>query len=160
MSIHNRNLRTLTPKKYYSGLTQKQKQTRKKEIARFSKMNWTDSNAYAGFKTNVLGSIKIKTKTKTSQYTRAWRKRFPNDFSLVQKANATGVPVRFLRESFNRGMAAWRTGHRPGASQHSWAFARVHSLLLCGKTRYGADADIVRRASRASRKAKRWFSHC
>jgi hypothetical protein len=35
-------------------------------------------------------------------------------------------------------MAAWKTGHRPGASQQQWAFARVNSMLTGGK----ADPDL------------------
>jgi hypothetical protein len=80
--------------------------------------------------------------------------------SLEDRAAATGVPVRFLRESYNRGMAAWRTGHRPGATQQQWGYARVSSFLLCGKTHYTTDADLVKEASAASSKAKAWFKRC
>jgi hypothetical protein len=41
-------------------------------------------------------------------------------------------------------MAAWRTGHRPGATQQQWGYARVHSFLLCGKTHYTTDSDLVK----------------
>ena len=34
-----------------------------------------------------------------------------------------------LKKVFDRGMAAWKGGHRPGASQHQWAFARVNSFI-------------------------------
>ena len=42
-------------------------------------------------------------------------------------------------------MAAWRTGHRPGASQQAWAYARVSSFLTKGKTYYTADADLAKK---------------
>ncbi len=85
---------------------------------------------------------------------------FPEAKSLTQKAKATGVPVRFLQESYDRGLAAWRTGHRPGATGQQWGYARVHSLLMCGKTHYGPDSDLVREAKAASAEARRWFGRC
>jgi Family of unknown function (DUF5824) len=78
---------------------------------------------------------------------------------LKQKAIVTGVPLPLITESYNRGMAAWRTGHRPGATEQQWGYARVHSMLLCGKTHYSTDSDIVRRA-RKTAKGKKWFQRC
>ena len=72
----------------------------------------------------------------------------------------TGVPLKFIQESYNRGMAAWRTGHRPGATQQQWGYARVSSMLLCGKTYYTADADVVKRAKEESSEARKWFKRC
>ena len=44
---------------------------------------------------------------------------------------------------FDRGMAAWKTGHRPGTTPHQWAFARVNSYVSKGKgTYHGADKDL------------------
>ena len=57
---------------------------------------------------------------------------------LVNKSEKSGVPYGILKKSYDRGMAAWRTGHRPGASQQQWAFARVNSMLTGGK----ADPDL------------------
>lgn len=69
----------------------------------------------------------------------------------------TGVPERFLKESYDRGLAAWRTGHRPGATQGQWGYARVSSLLLLGKTAYTTDSDLVEEAKKSSAKARQWF---
>ena len=33
---------------------------------------------------------------------------------LVNKSEKSGVPYSILKKSYDRGMAAWRTGHRPG----------------------------------------------
>jgi hypothetical protein len=44
-------------------------------------------------------------------------------------------------------MAAWRTGHRPGATEQQWGYARVYSFLLKGKTYYTADADLANKSS-------------
>ena len=52
---------------------------------------------------------------------------------LVNKQKQTGVPYSILKKSYDRGMAAWKGGHRPGATQQQWAFARVNSMLTGGK---------------------------
>ena len=57
---------------------------------------------------------------------------------LVKKSEKTGVPYGILKKSYDRGMAAWRTGHRPGTTPQQWAFARVNSMLTGGK----ADPDL------------------
>lgn len=55
--------------------------------------------------------------------------------ALKNKAEKTGAPVSALRAIYNKGLAAWRTGHRPGASAHQWAMARVNSVLTGGPAR-------------------------
>ncbi len=142
------------PHKYYAGLTRKQKIQRKKEIEKYGALSWKDPKAYVGFKTDRYGS------RKTSSYTMSWRKRFPDAKSLQEKSNATGVPLHYIQDVYNRGLGAWRTGHRPGATEQQWGYARVHSFLLCGKTHYGPDSDLVRKAKRYSRKARSWFRAC
>jgi len=97
-------------------------------------------------------------KTKQSGYTAQWKSKFPEATSLTQKSEATGVPLRFIKESYNRGMAAWRTGHRPGATQQQWGYARVHSFLLCGKTHYSTDSDLVKKSMSSPNAAKWWAS--
>jgi hypothetical protein len=143
----------LWPHKYYRGLTRKKATERRKEILKFGAKDWKDPSAYVGFKTDK------GIKTKPSSYTSRFKKLFPDAKSLEEKAAATGVPVKYLEESFNRGLAAWAVGgHRPGATQAQWGYARVHSLLLKGKTYRTADADIAKRAIEESASAKKWFS--
>lgn len=142
------------PHKYYAGLTRKQALARKREIAKYGAKDWKDPSAYVGFKTDSYGH------RRTSSYTMKWRRRFPEATSLKAKAQASGVPLRFITDCYNRGLAAWRTGHRPGASEQQWGYARVHSFLMCGKTHYGPDADLVRKAKGASRRARQWFKQC
>jgi len=55
--------------------------------------------------------------------------------ALKNKAEKSGAPMSALRAIYNKGLAAWRTGHRPGASQHAWAMARVNSVLAGGPAR-------------------------
>ena len=45
---------------------------------------------------------------------------------LKKKAEKSGMPYSILKKVYDRGMAAWKGGHRPGASQQQWAFARVN----------------------------------
>jgi len=55
--------------------------------------------------------------------------------ALKNKAEKSGAPMGALRAIYNKDLAAWRTGHRPGASQHAWAMARVNSVLAGGPAR-------------------------
>lgn len=142
------------PHKYYRGLTRKKQRERKKEIAKFGALGTDDPKAYVGFKTD------IGVKTRKSSYTKSWNRRFPEAKSLEARSAATGVPLRFIKESYNRGMAAWRTGHRPGATQQQWGYARVSSFLLCGKTYETTDSDLARKAKAESSAAKAWWKKC
>ena len=139
------------PQKYYKGLSRRKKTQRLREISRFGKKDWKDPKAYVGFQTDK------GVKSKQSGYTAQWKTKFPEATSLAQKSEATGVPLRFIKESYNRGMAAWRTGHRPGATQQQWGYARVHSFLLCGKTHYSTDSDLVK-GSMGTKASKWWAS--
>lgn len=144
------------PPKYFAGLKRTTRKKRRAEIKRFGALHWKDPAAYVGFRTDR------GVKTRRSGYTAAWRQRFPEATSLEAKAAATGVPIQFLRASYNRGLAAWRTGHRPGATQQQWGYARVHSFLLCGKTARSTDSDLRREAITTSAAARSWFKgeHC
>lgn len=61
--------------------------------------------------------------------------------ALKNKAEKSGAPMGALRAIYDKGLAAWRTGHRPGASQHAWAMARVNSVLAGGPARKVDDAQ-------------------
>ena len=64
---------------------------------------------------------------------------------LKNKAKETGVPIGILRVIMRRGMAAWKTGHRPGATQVQWGYARVNSFLTKGDGTWGkADKDMAK----------------
>jgi hypothetical protein len=70
---------------------------------------------------------------------------------LAKKAEKSGIPVGILRQVYNRGMAAWKTGHRPGANQQQWAYARVNSFITKGKGTWGgADKDLASRVRKES----------
>ena len=60
---------------------------------------------------------------------------------LVKKAEKSGISYGILKKVYDRGMAAWRTGHRPGTTPQQWAFARVNSFITGGGARK-SDADL------------------
>ena len=68
----------------------------------------------------------------------------------VKKSEKSGVSYSILKQVYNRGMAAWRTGHRPGTTPQQWAFARVNSFLTGGGARK-ADADLWSKAKKSKK---------
>ena len=140
------------PPKYFKGLSKTRKAKRVQEIKKFGAMSHKNPKAYVGFSTNK------DVKTRKSSYTKKWNSLYPGVKSLKDRAKLTGVPLDLIEKCYNRGMAAWRTGHRPGATQQQWGYARVSSLLLGGKTAQTTDSDLVKEAIRRSTKAKKWYT--
>jgi hypothetical protein len=65
--------------------------------------------------------------------------------ALKKKEEETGVPMEFLRIIMRRGMAAWKSGHRPGATQQQWGYGRIGSFLTKQPGTWGgADADVAK----------------
>ena len=64
------------------------------------------------------------------------------DNSIAAKAKKTGISVGTLRKVYNRGVAAWNSGHRPGTTPQQWGHARVNSYINKGKTYHTADKDL------------------
>jgi len=63
---------------------------------------------------------------------------------LEKKADKSGMPYGILKQVFNRGVAAWRTGHRPGTNPTQWGYARVNSFVTKSKGTWGgADKDLA-----------------
>ena len=116
------------PLKYFRGL-----KTLKNVETRYIKMLKKD---YTDFKTDT------GIKTRTSSYTQRFRKKYPGVKSLREIAKATKIPLKTLETVYNRGLAAWRTGHRPGASPQAWGYARVHSYVMKGKTYQTANKNL------------------
>ena len=155
---------------YFKGLSPEEKKERERVIARRSKMDDDDPDAYKDFATDK------GEKTKPSKHTTKFKKMFgeagwkalkevwietkslkesPADKSLAKKAKKTGIPKGILKKVYDRGMAAWKTGHRPGASQQQWAHARVNSFATKGKGTWGgADKDLAAKARKAKKKKK------
>ena len=74
---------------------------------------------------------------------------------LEKKSDQTGVPYGILKKSYDRGVAAWRTGHRPGTTPQQWAFARVNSMLTGGKADPDLQAKIKAGGYKKKKKAKK-----
>lgn len=64
------------------------------------------------------------------------------DNSLSAKAAKSDISVGTLRKVYNRGVAAWNSGHRPGTTPQQWGHARVNSYINKGKTYHTADKDL------------------
>ena len=116
------------PLKYFRGLN-----TLKNVETRYKKMLKRD---YTPFKTDK------NVETKTSSYTSKFRKKYPGVTKPKDISKVTGIRLKTLKTVYDRGLAAWRTGHRPGASPQAWAYARVHSFVMKGKTYYTADKNL------------------
>ena len=52
------------------------------------------------------------------------------DASIKKKAEKTGIPFGILKKVYNRGVAAWKTGHRPGTTPQQWGYARVNAFIV------------------------------
>lgn len=64
--------------------------------------------------------------------------------SLKKKSEKTGMSVGILRKVYNRGVAAWKTGHRPGTTPEQWGHARVNSFITKSSGTWGkADKDLA-----------------
>ena len=49
-----------------------------------------------------------------------------------------------LKQVFKRGVAAWKTGHRPGTTAVQWGLARVNSFVTKSSGTWGkADKDLA-----------------
>jgi len=64
--------------------------------------------------------------------------------SLKKKAEQSGMPYAILKKVFDRGVAAWKTGHRPGTTPVQWGLARVNSFATKSPGTWGkADKDLA-----------------
>ena len=148
-------------KTYGKGLSKSTKSKRQAQFNKQAKLDDDDPKAYKPAPGDA------KSKTKLSKHTIAYRKKFgefveigkaaddhkkdtPGQLDekqlagLKKKAEKSGIAYGILKQVFNRGMAAWKTGHRPGATPHQWAYARVNSFITKSKGTWGgADKDLA-----------------
>ena len=67
-----------------------------------------------------------------------------NTEGLKKKVEKSGMPLGILKKVYNRGMAAWKTGHRPGTTPQQWGMARVNSFVTKSSGTWGkADKDLA-----------------
>jgi hypothetical protein len=64
---------------------------------------------------------------------------------LKAKAEKSGMPLGVLKKVYDRGVAAWKGGHRPGTTPQQWGMARVNSFVTKSSGTWGkADADLAK----------------
>ena len=138
---------------YHKGL---KKSTSDKRQAHFNKGAKMDDDNPAAYKP-APGDATAK--TKPSKHTKKYKQMFGEGFltfedynidegksdeALKKKADKSGMPLGILRKVFNRGVAAWRTGHRPGTTPTQWGLARVNSFVTKSSGTWGkADKDLA-----------------
>jgi len=134
---------------YYSGLSASTAQKRKAHFDKHAKMDDRNPDAYKP----APGDANAE--TRLSKYTKAFKAQFGEDFldeakmntAIKNKAEKSGISYSILKQVFDRGVAAWKSGHRPGTTPAQWGLARVNSFIVGGKTRSTADADIWKKHS-------------
>lgn len=131
------------PKKYHSGLSKSTKEKRDAHFKKGAKMDDDNPEAYKPAPGDATA------KTKESKYTKKYKEKFGEevinesaDEAIRKKSEDSGISFSILKKVYERGFAAWRTGHRPGTTPHQWAMARINSFVVGGKTRTTADADL------------------
>ena len=63
-----------------------------------------------------------------------------DEASFEDKAKKSGISVGTLKKVYQRGVAAWKTGHRPGTTPSQWGHARVNAFIT-KKKRGGLNHD-------------------
>ena len=87
-----------------------------------------------------------ETKKESVNYPEGARLTYESIQAVKNKAEKTGMPYSILKQVYDRGMAAWRGGHRPGATQQQWALARVNSFVTKSSGTWGgADSDLAKK---------------
>ncbi len=141
------------PAGYYKGLKKGTKDKRAAHFKKYGKMDDDDPRAYK----KAPGDATAK--TKPSKHTKKFAQMFGEDemksfkahldeqnvkAALKKKAEKSGMPYGILKKVFDRGVAAWRTGHRPGTNPTQWGLARVNSFATKSKGTWGgADKDLA-----------------
>ena len=140
-----RDKSTDQPKKYVSGLTDKQKKAHDRHLEKQGKKSDSDKSAYKQSPADKVA------KTKPSKHTNKFKQMYGEDYlnekiaGLEKKAKKSGMPYSILKKVYDRGMAAWKGGHRPGTTPQQWAFARVNSFTTKSSGTWGkADKDLAK----------------
>jgi len=128
------------PKKYVAGLSPQTKREREAHFDRMGERPDSDPEAY-----KPAPGDEDAPEPKPSKHTKAVRALMMGEeskLSLSAKAKKTGISLSTLKTIFRRGVAAWKSGHRPGTTPQQWGHARVNSYINKGKTYHTADSDL------------------
>ena len=123
------------PAKYFKGMS---KSTKDKRDAHFNK----------GKEGPAPGDATAKTKPSkfNSKFKKMYGEELEENAGLEKKAEKSGMPLSILKKVYNRGLAAYKGGHRPGATAPQWAMARVNSFVTKSKGTWGgADQDLAKK---------------
>jgi len=152
------------PDPYMRGLSDDEKEEKEDKMKKQADMEDDDPNAYKDLPGDK--EAREKGEVKTSKHVKKYHELYgdekneslvleneegPIDDPKIEKAlktksEETGVPIGLIRVIMRRGMAAWKTGHRPGATLQQWGYARVNAFLTKGEGTWGgADADIAKK---------------
>lgn len=142
-------------KKYVAGMNNTEKKMMVREIEKFKDTDHTDPKAYPkDWSADKKYRERKHGKIPKSEHTEKYKQMFGEemleesvDKALKNKSEKTGISLTILRQVYNRGLAAWRTGHRPGVHQHQWAMGRVNSFIVGGPARR-ADKDLWAKAKK------------
>lgn len=127
------------PLKYGAGLSPEEKEKREAHFRRMRNRSDSDPEAY---KPAPGDKDAETTPSKHTKAVRALMMGEESKLSLSAKAKKTGISLSTLKTIFRRGMAAWKSGHRPGTTPQQWGHARVNSYINKGKTYHTADSDL------------------
>ena len=125
------------PAKYYAGGMSKS--TKDKRATHFKKKKEGPAPGDA--------SAETKPSVHTKKFKQMYGETVLNEkiTALVNKSEKSGISYSILKKVYDRGMAAYKTGHRPGTTSQQWALARVNSFITKGKGTWGkADADLAK----------------
>ena len=154
------------PHPYTASLSDKDEEEKEDQMKKQTEMDDDDPKAYK----EMPGDEKAREegKVKTSKHVKKYHELYgdeKNESLVIEKAEGnrgpidddaietglknkseeTGVPIGLLRIVMRRGMAAWKTGHRPGATEQQWGYARVNSFLTKSEGTWGgADSDVAK----------------
>lgn len=150
------------PHPYHATLDPKDKEEKEEQMAKQTKMSDSDPGAYKEMPGDK--EAREQGKVKTSKHVKRYHELYGEETNeakqqttdkgpidseaietaLKKKADETGVPIGIIRAVMRRGMAAWKTGHRPGATEQQWGYARVNSFLTKQPGTWGgADKDLA-----------------
>ena len=88
----------------------------------------------------------IRSKTKKEEKIHPAKALIEAITAVKNKAEKTGMPYSVLKKVYDRGMAAWKGGHRPGTTPQQWAMARVNSFVTKSSGTWGgADKDLAKK---------------
>jgi Family of unknown function (DUF5824) len=155
------------PDAYMTGLDDKTEDKKKEQMKKQAAKDDDDDSAYKEMPGDK--EAQEKGKVKTSKHTKTYHELYGEsvdeakqstdrsaidddaiETGLKKKADETGVPIGIIRAVMRRGMAAWKTGHRPGATEQQWGYARCNSFLTGGDGTWGgADSDLAKEARKA-----------